>query len=148
MPTYKITLEDYTPKVKRDIRGLKGYKYVFAGEIFLYNKNENALFFKIDKPYYSAGKHYGWNPPIGLGICKQALIFALRKKAKLCVFIGNRNDRYYETTAERWYNFSKKHNSIEQHGKTTIYIIQFSRENFNTILIISKTDQLTLSSFQ
>jgi len=26
MPTYKITLEDYTPKVKRDIRGLKGYR--------------------------------------------------------------------------------------------------------------------------
>jgi len=130
---YDFTIENEKITVKRNLKGLKGYKRNFAGETFLEHRKE--LFFRIIEPYYSAGKRYGWNPSIGLGINEQALFYAKRKKLKLCVFIGNKKDRYYEADPETWIRFARQHNSIEKHGNTRLYVIQFSPEYFRTVLV-------------
>ena len=133
MSLYDFIVENGKITVKRNLKGLKGYNRVFAGEIFLEHGKE--LFFRIEEPYYSAGKRYGWTPPISLGINEQALFYAKRKKLKLCVFVGDGKDRYYEADPDTWIRFARQHNSIEKHGNTRLYIMQFSPKYFRTVLV-------------
>ena len=119
--------------VRRKLSSIKGRKLVFRGEVFLYVPEARELFFRIREPYYSCGKRYGWNPPIGFGINDKALNFAVKNNLKICVFVGDRTDRYYVTEAFKWKRFAEKHGSIETHGNAKIYIIQFSDGNFTTV---------------
>jgi len=121
--------------VKRKLSSIKGRKLVFKGETFLYIPKTKELFFHIREPYYSSGKRYGWNPPIGLGINEAALNFAVKNNLRICVFVGSTRDRYYATEAHKWKRFAERHKSIEKHGSTKIYIMQFSNNIFNTIFI-------------
>jgi len=121
--------------VKRKKETIKGKLLIFRGEQFLYIPEARELFLWIREPYYSCGKRYGWNPPIGLGINEEALNFAVKKNLRLCIFVGNTKDRYYTIEAYKWKKFSERHKSIERHRKTQIYIIQFSKDLFNTVFI-------------
>jgi len=109
-------------------------KLHFAGETFSYDNESNRLYVLIREPYYSAGKQFGWaGSPVGLGINEYALEFAIKNRASIRVFVGNTKDRVYETDAEHWRKFALGHNAIETRGSTTLYVIQWSRENFKTI---------------
>jgi len=119
-------------RTKKSIRGIL---WRISGELFLYNPRENAVFFRIREPYYSSGKKYGWNPPIGLGINKTVLMRTREKNSKICVFVGNKKDRYYQTDSRTWIKFAEEHGSIEVHKNTVIYIIQFSPKYFKTIYV-------------
>ena len=121
--------------VRRKKSEIKGRLLKFRGENFLYSSETREIFFRIQEPYYSAGKKYGWNPPIGLGINEDALNFAVKKNLRIGVFVGNTKDRYYSIPAYKWRRFALKHNSIEEHGSTKIYIAQFSDSLFNTIYV-------------
>jgi len=121
--------------VKRKIGTIKGKELIFRGERFLYIPETKELFFHIREPYYSCGKRYGWNPPIGLGINENALKFAVKNKLRICVFIGTAKDRYYAIDAYKWKRFAEKHQSIEKHGSTQVYIVQFSKTLFNTVFV-------------
>ena len=121
--------------VRRKKSEIKGKLLKFRGENFLYSSDSKEMFFKIEEPYYSAGKKYGWNPPIGLGINEDALNFAVRQNLRIGVFVKDTVDRYYSIPAYRWKAFAEKHNSIERHGETRIYVVQFSDSLFNTIYL-------------
>jgi len=121
--------------IKRRKETIRGKRLIFRGEQFLYIPETKELFFRIRDPYYSCGKRYGWNPPIGLGINTNALQFAIKNNLHLCVFVGTTKDRYYTIDPYKWKRFSEKHRSIEKHGTTQIYIVQFSKNLFNTIFV-------------
>jgi len=74
--------------IKRRKETIRGKRLIFRGEQFLYIPETKELFFRIRDPYYSCGKRYGWNPPIGLGINTNALQFAIKNNLHLCVFVG------------------------------------------------------------
>ena len=109
---------------------------IFRGEKFLHFPKEKILLFHIREPFYSAGKQFGWKgAPIALGINKQALNYALENNLKIRVVVGSKNPgRSYEILAEEWEEFSLKHGAIMKKGKTVIYVCQWTKEHFKTIL--------------
>lgn len=94
----------------------------------------------IREPFFSAGKQFGWKgATIGLGISKEALDYALKHGCKIQVTVGEKTDRAYEVAAQTWKDFAEGHGSIMTCKNTQLYIIQWSKALFRTVMLKETT---------
>lgn len=111
------------------------WKEIFIkGERFLLNMEIGILKFHIREPFYSAGKQFKWfGASIGLGISRDALVFALQNDLKeIHVTVGN-SERVYGISTHEWLNFANHSNSKIMIGSTEIYVCQWSKSYFKRI---------------
>lgn len=106
--------------------------------VVIYDDYENISYMCLkDGPYLTAGRKYGWHPPIGLGISRKILDGCMYTGSKLRIFVTADWKKAYQVSPEAVLDFSKSHSSIEMKGEfsgTELRIIQFSQEHFRTIL--------------
>lgn len=107
---------------------------IINGEAFNYDPASGILHLHIREPFYSAGKQFHWlGVSIGLGISKDALVFALQNKlSKIQVTVGS-DPKVYEIEAVTWLNFANDHNSKMMKGNTELYVIQWSKTFFKRV---------------
>jgi len=105
----------------------------FHGESFRHNEVERILEVHIREPFYSAGKKFKWlGQSIGLGLCVEALQYALKHQLQIRVKVAD-GSKWYETSPQTWLNFAHEHNSKMEIGNALIYVIQWSRAYFKTV---------------
>lgn len=87
----------------------------------------------IREPFLTAGRKYGWHPPIGISCSKVALEYAVEHNIYLRLTVGS-NKNAYVVNPKTWLEFSQKHNSeeVSKHGNTVLCVIKFSIEYFNS----------------
>ena len=102
------------------------------GELFKVDDEEGILRLHIREPFFSAGKQFHWlGATIGLGISRDALVFALKNNlSRIQVTVGDNSSKVYETETNTWLNFAHDHNSKMVRGSTEIYVIQWSKSHF------------------
>jgi len=104
----------------------------------IYDDYENLSYMCIkDGPYLTAGRKYGWAPPIGLGISRKILDDCMRTGSRLRIFVTANWKKTYQVDPQDVLLFSKQHSSIEMKGPRggiELRIIKFSEEHFRTIL--------------
>lgn len=101
----------------------------------IYDDYENISYMCLrDGPYLTAGKTYGWAPPIGLGISRRILDDCLLSGSRLRIFVTANWKKAYEVHPKDVLFFSKEHSSIQTRGTVEIRIIKFSKEHFRTII--------------
>ena len=73
--------------------------------------HDRTLYMWLRKgPFLSAGKKYGWNPPVpGLGVNLDILKYASKNDLKLRIFVGDKWDRCYETHPNMFLGFGEPH---------------------------------------
>jgi hypothetical protein len=104
------------------------------GETFQYDVAKGVLHLHIREPFYSAGKQFHWlGAPIGLGISKDALMFALQNNLpRIQVTVGS-DPKVYEIETVTWLNLANDHNSKMVKGNTEIYVVQWSKAWFKRV---------------
>lgn len=94
--------------------------------------HERTLYLWLRKgPFYSAGKKYGWDPPVpGLGVNLDILKYASKNDLKLRVFVGDKLDRCYETHPNMFLGFGEPKVEKGMHLRilpwSTIYFVTVS----------------------
>ena len=101
------------------------------GELFHVDDDQGILCLHIREPFFSAGKQFNWlGASIGLGISRDALVFALKNElSKIQVTVGDKST-VYETETLTWLNFAHDHKSKMVRGSTEIYVIQWCKSYF------------------
>lgn len=108
------------------------FPLVFCNETFV--EDQKRLFIVLDAPYYTAGRKYGFNPPIGVGINREALNYATKKRMSICVVLRNKQDRYYQAAAFRLLNFAASRQSYEKHKQAILAIVPLNEKYFTTFI--------------
>lgn len=117
------------------IMGEKMKTINLKGETFeVHGKDgEGYLLAKIKEPFYSAGKKFNWlGGSAGFSLSLTALRYCLRHKLKIRIKVGDAFN-LYETTPEKWLNFTHSWRSIIEKPKVVLYCVQWQNAMFKII---------------
>jgi len=85
-------------------------------------------------PYLKAWKDFNWKEKRpGLGINRDALLYAKDHGLRVRVLVSFKADRCYEAEAQKWINFSERTRSIDKRDGVAIYLLPWTRKHFQTI---------------
>lgn len=82
----------------------------------------------IREPFWTAGKQYDFNPPVGFGINVGVVNYAQETKRKIIVFLNFEGKVYKQVyMPDEIMEFANRHGSIEKRGEVNLFIIQWKK---------------------
>jgi hypothetical protein len=93
--------------------------------------HSHFLYLHLKKgPFLSAGKKFGWNPPVpGLGVNAEIVRYAREKDLVIRIFVKAKLDRCYETHPNIFLGLGRRY-IVE---RTALYLLPWSGMYFKTV---------------